>query len=102
MLRLDAHSVYPPDYLALLLSTALRTNADNTGGVVATLKRGDGYQAALVQALTTHKFGVGDSGFRTDAAEVRPILFRTGSSSEAYLNVWVTSTSGFSGLRITK
>jgi glycosyltransferase involved in cell wall biosynthesis len=69
LVRLDAHSVYPSDYLALLLETALRTGADNTGGVVATLRRGDGYQAALVQALTTHKFGVGDSGFRTDAAE---------------------------------
>ena len=69
LMRLDAHSVYPRDYLALTLETALRTGADNTGGVVATLRRGEGYQAALVQALTTHKFGVGDSGFRTDAQE---------------------------------
>ncbi len=69
LVRLDAHSVYPENYLALTLATAVRTGADNTGGVVATLKRGKGYQAALVQAITTHKFGVGDSGFRTDAAE---------------------------------
>ena len=69
IMRLDAHSVYPSDYLRLCLETALRTNADNTGGAVATLRRGDGYQSALVQAITTHKFGVGDSGFRTDAAE---------------------------------
>jgi glycosyltransferase involved in cell wall biosynthesis len=69
IMRLDAHSMYPPDYLALTLETALRTGADNTGGVVATLRRGEGYQSALVQALTTHKFGVGDSGFRTDAPE---------------------------------
>ena len=69
LMRLDAHSVYPRDYLALTLETAIRTGADNTGGVVATLRRGEGYQAALVQALTTHKFGVGDSGFRTDAPE---------------------------------
>ena len=69
IMRLDAHSVYPPNYLALTLETALRTGADNTGGAVATLRRGEGYQAALVQALTTHKFGVGDSGFRTDAPE---------------------------------
>lgn len=69
IMRLDAHSVYPPDYLALTLATALRTGADNTGGAVTTLRRGGGYQSALVQALTTHKFGVGDSGFRTDAPE---------------------------------
>lgn len=69
IMRLDAHSFYPRDYLAHTVETAIRTGADNTGGVVATLRRGEGYQAALVQALTTHKFGVGDSGFRTDAAE---------------------------------
>lgn len=69
VMRLDAHSVYPPDYLALTLETAIRTGADNTGGVVVTLRRGEGYQSALVQAITTHKFGVGDSGFRTNAAE---------------------------------
>jgi len=69
LMRLDAHSVYPTDYLARTVETAIRTGADNTGGVVATLRRGDRYQSALVQALTTHKFGVGDSGFRTDAAE---------------------------------
>lgn len=69
LMRLDAHSVYPTDYLAHTVETAIRTGADNTGGVVATMRRGEGYQSALVQALTTHKFGVGDSGFRTDAAE---------------------------------
>jgi glycosyltransferase involved in cell wall biosynthesis len=71
LLRLDAHSVYPADYLARTLETARRTGADNTGGVVATLRRGYGYQAALVQAIITHRFGVGDSGFRTEAAEGR-------------------------------
>lgn len=69
IMRLDAHSFYPPQYLRIALATALRTGADNVGGVVETLRRGTSYQAALVQALTTHKFGVGNSGFRTDAPE---------------------------------
>lgn len=69
LLRLDAHSVYPANYLASTLATAIRTGADNTGGVVATLRRGDTYQSSLVQAIITHQFGVGDSGFRTDAGE---------------------------------
>lgn len=69
LVRLDAHSVYPPDYLELTLETALRTNSDNTGGNFVTIRRGDHYQAALVQALTTHKFGVGDASFRTGGAE---------------------------------
>jgi glycosyltransferase involved in cell wall biosynthesis len=69
IMRLDAHSHYPRNYLAMCLETALRTDADNTGGIVTTLRRGTLYQAALVQALITHRFGVGNSGFRTDAAE---------------------------------
>jgi succinoglycan biosynthesis protein ExoA len=69
IMRLDAHSVYPTNYLALCLETALRTGADNTGGIVTTMRRGEGYQAALVQALITHRFGVGNSGFRTNAIE---------------------------------
>jgi glycosyltransferase involved in cell wall biosynthesis len=69
VVRLDAHASYPPDYLALTLETSLRTGCDNAGGLVITQARGAGYQSALIQALTTHKFGVGDSGFRTGAAE---------------------------------
>ncbi|HEX6576685.1 MAG TPA: glycosyltransferase family 2 protein [Gemmatimonadaceae bacterium] len=69
ILRLDAHSFYPPDYLERCLETATRTNADNTGGIVRTMRRGERYQARLVQALITHRFGVGNSGFRTDAPE---------------------------------
>lgn len=69
IMRLDAHSIYPRDYLARCYETALRTNADNVGGLVITQPGGTSYQAGVVQALTTHKFGVGDSGFRTGAQE---------------------------------
>jgi glycosyltransferase involved in cell wall biosynthesis len=69
VMRLDAHARYPRDYLEVCLETARRTGADNVGGVVVTRPGDDSYQAALVQALTTHRFGVGDSGFRVGAAE---------------------------------
>lgn len=69
IVRLDVHSVYPTDYLRLCIETSRRTGADNVGGVASTLARGEGYQASLVQALTTHRFGVGDSGFRVGAEE---------------------------------
>ncbi|HUR92447.1 MAG TPA: glycosyltransferase family 2 protein [Gemmatimonadaceae bacterium] len=68
VLRLDAHSTYPTDYLKKCVETSLRTSAENVGGLVVTRARGSGYQAALVQALTTHWFGVGSS-FRTGAKE---------------------------------
>jgi succinoglycan biosynthesis protein ExoA len=69
VMRLDAHSYYPPDYLRLCLETAERTGADNVGGIFVTLAGDDSYQATLVQALTTHRFGVGNSGFRLGAGE---------------------------------
>jgi glycosyltransferase involved in cell wall biosynthesis len=69
IVRLDAHSRYPAEYLSSLLETALRTGADNVGGICVTEARGTGYGAAVVQALTTHKFGVGNSGFRVAAPE---------------------------------
>ena len=71
VLRLDAHSAYPRDYLALAIDTALRTGCENVGGLFITQARDAGYGAALVQALTTHKFGVGDAGYRTGAQEGR-------------------------------
>jgi glycosyltransferase involved in cell wall biosynthesis len=64
ILRLDAHATYPSNYLKLCYDTAIKTKADNVGGLFITQPGGTGYQASLVQALTTHKFGVGNAGFR--------------------------------------
>jgi succinoglycan biosynthesis protein ExoA len=71
ILRLDAHASYPPDYLIRCFATARRTGAANVGGVCDTHPGGLNYQAQLVQALTTHRFGVGNSGFRVGAREGR-------------------------------
>jgi len=65
ILRLDAHTEYPPDYLLKCYETARRTGAHNTGGICITRPGGERYAARLVQALMSHKFGVGNSGFRT-------------------------------------
>lgn len=69
IMRLDAHSMYPREYLRRCLEASRRSGADNVGGLFIAQRRGSGYQAALVQAMTTHKFGVGDAGFRVDATE---------------------------------
>jgi len=69
IMRLDAHTIYPNDYLIHCYETALKTKAENVGGICITLPGSESYQAQLVQALTTHKFGVGDSGFRISAEE---------------------------------
>ena len=69
IIRLDAHSEYPPDYFRLCLETCQRTGADNVGGAFITLSRTDSISGKLVRALTTHPFGVGNAGFRIGAQE---------------------------------
>ncbi len=69
IVRLDAHSTYPPNYLRLCLETSQRTGADNVGGVAIARLRSEQPQARLTQALTTHWFGVGNATFRLDATE---------------------------------
>ena len=65
IMRLDAHAVYPVEYLILCQTTAQKSRADNVGGIIIPKISQSRYCASLVHALTTHKFGVGDSGFRT-------------------------------------
>lgn len=69
IVRLDAHSTYPPDYLSSCIETAQRTGADNIGGIFVTEARTRSAQARLVQALTTHRFGVGNADYRLHATE---------------------------------
>lgn len=69
ILRLDAHTFYPKDYLCLCYETRMRIGADNVGGVCITERGSDTYGGSVVQALSTHKFGVGNSGFRVGASE---------------------------------
>jgi glycosyltransferase involved in cell wall biosynthesis len=71
IVRLDAHSEYPSNYLKLCLGTSQRTGADNVGGSCITLSKDDSRQGKLVRALTTHPFGVGNAGFRIGAREGR-------------------------------
>jgi len=68
IVRLDAHTEYPADYFKRCLRASQNTGADNVGGGVETLCRDKSFQSTLVQALTTHRFGVGNSGFRVGAS----------------------------------
>ncbi len=69
IIRLDAHAEYPADYFTCCLETSQRTAADNVGGDFFTLAQDEGFQGQLVRALTTHRFGVGNAGFRVGAPE---------------------------------
>jgi glycosyltransferase involved in cell wall biosynthesis len=71
VVRVDAHSEYPPDYFVRCVEVSRRTGLENVGGIVITMPGDGSRQARLVQAVTTHAFGVGNSGFRIGAVEGR-------------------------------
>ncbi|HRS53339.1 MAG TPA: glycosyltransferase family 2 protein, partial [Bacteroidales bacterium] len=62
---LGAHAVYHKNYFSKCIETALRTNADNVGGVLIT----DGLNKSIIgkgiTIVLSHPFGVGNSTFRT-------------------------------------
>ena len=65
IIRLDAHAEYPNDYIEKCVHFLETTDADNVGGIVET--KGDGFIGELNADILSSKFGVGNSGFRTNA-----------------------------------
>lgn len=64
IVRLDAHSKYPANYVKDCVSLLLRTGSGNAGGRIVNVPNGDGKWAEPVAFVTGHKFGVGNGAFR--------------------------------------
>ena len=64
IMRLDAHSMYPNDYLTKCYDTMVDSDADNVGGIFVPVFKEKSLFPTLVMALTTHRFGVGNGEFR--------------------------------------
>ncbi|PYP29448.1 MAG: hypothetical protein DMD55_01410, partial [Gemmatimonadetes bacterium] len=61
LLRMDAHVVYPPNYISELVAALERTGADSVGGVLITVP---GNQTPIGRAIAiamSHPFGVGNA-----------------------------------------
>lgn len=73
IVRMDAHVIYPPEYVPRLVAALAETGADNVGGCMITLPA-DG--TAVAQAIAiglSHPFGVGNAHFRIGAREQRSV-----------------------------
>jgi len=66
VIRMDAHSSYYKKYIQLCVNTLNETGADNAGGVLTTV--GNGIIGSAFARVLSSKFGVGNSGFRTNAS----------------------------------
>lgn len=64
IMRLDAHSYYPPNYISELVKWKEKLNADNIGAVWDTDVLNKNSKTIAIKKVLSHKFGVGNGLFR--------------------------------------
>ena len=73
IVRMDAHVLYPPDYIRRLVAGLEDSGADNVGGVLETVPGEDTPVAQAIALGISHRFGVGNSHFRVGTSERREV-----------------------------
>lgn len=71
IIRMDAHVVYPPDYVPRLVEALVESGADNVGGRLVTLPPTPRPVAQAIATALSHPLGVGNSHFRIGAQRPR-------------------------------
>lgn len=65
VIRMDAHSVYEQNYVSRCVRILEATKVDVVGGPIETSTRSDKLIPKTIKYISSHKFGVGNSSFRT-------------------------------------
>ena len=73
VIRMDAHVLYPADYIPRLVQALHESGADNVGGVLETLPAEDTPIARAIALGMSHRFGVGNAHFRVGTTERREV-----------------------------
>lgn len=91
IIRLDAHSIPEPDYVALCIETIQKTGAANVGGAWEIKPAGEEWVARSIAAAASHPLGAGDARYRYkgDAGEVHTVPFG------AFQRSWVDRVGEF-------
>jgi glycosyltransferase involved in cell wall biosynthesis len=71
IMRMDAHSAYPPHYISRLVAWLSETGADNVGGACVTRPANESIMARAIAVGLSHPLGVGNSHFRLGTDAVR-------------------------------
>ena len=71
IMKMDAHTVYAPGYIAKCVQLLEAYGADNVGGVIRTLPREDTLFGRAIATALSNRFGVGNSYFRIGVGEPR-------------------------------
>jgi glycosyltransferase involved in cell wall biosynthesis len=69
VIRMDAHVLYPADYISRLVRGLEESGADNVGGVLETVPADSTPMARAIALGMSHRIGVGNSLFRVGTAE---------------------------------
>jgi glycosyltransferase involved in cell wall biosynthesis len=91
IIRLDAHSIPEPNYVALCIETLEETGAANVGGAWEIKPSGKSWIARSIAAAASHQLGAGDARYRYkgDAGEVDTVPFG------AFQRSWVDKVGEF-------
>ena len=73
IIRLDAHSEYPPDYVSRLVNQLYQLNADNVGGSWITLPGDKTLKSLAIATAMASPFGVGNAHYRLPVNEIREV-----------------------------
>jgi glycosyltransferase involved in cell wall biosynthesis len=73
IVRMDAHSIYPNDYVTKLVEGLQKYNCDNVGGLWITEPANDSPKALAIAKATSHPFGIGNAYYRLDIKEPREV-----------------------------
>jgi glycosyltransferase involved in cell wall biosynthesis len=73
IIRMDAHSAYPKNYISALVEHLFFLQADNVGGVWDTRPANNSAKANSIAVALSSSFGVGNSHYRLGVGEIRRV-----------------------------
>lgn len=73
IIRIDAHAIYPRNYILDLVRWQMRLDADNVGGLCRTLPPKPTTTARVIAEVVSSKFGMGNAYFRVGISQVRKV-----------------------------
>ncbi len=73
IIRMDAHSIYPANYISDIVSHLERLNADNVGGMWITTPGNDSIQAEAIALATSHPLGIGNAAYKLGVESTRQV-----------------------------
>ena len=73
IIRMDAHSEYPVNYVSSLVKNLMELNADNVGGVWDTVPGNNSICSHAISRVLSSPFGIGNALYRLNVKTVRNV-----------------------------